>query len=183
MGKVGSQLVQVCGHGLTESDRTYYGRPTSSTALSRPESHRFSTSTDNISLNAFRTHSGPNNGKPRELRRSKIRIGSKPDELDLTVLQDASKKRFSPTWSPHLWHHRTSIVKRRTIFIAPSLDEREEGLTLTKRNAQVACFVLGFLFPPGKPPCVLRLSYANSLLSLAGRFGSSATKETSITKH
>ena len=128
--------------------RSYYSRPESATTFSR-DSRRYSISTENISLNAFRNHPGQGVKKPRELRRSRMRIGDHQIEHEHMPHQPALR-RFSPTWTPHLWHHRTSIVKRRTVFITPSLDERQEGLSLNRRNVQIACFVIGFILPPCK---------------------------------
>lgn len=56
---------------------------------------------------------------------------------------------MSPNWSPHLWHDRTSLGRRRTIFQAPSIDEQAEGKAPSRRNAQIALFVIGFIFPFG----------------------------------
>ena len=50
-------------------------------------------------------------------------------------------------WSPHLYHARHSVVHRRSLFRAPSLDERAEGTGLSRRNLQVWAFALGFVFP------------------------------------
>jgi hypothetical protein len=52
-------------------------------------------------------------------------------------------------WSPRLIHNRVSTVKRRTVFIAPSIDESIEARTgvFSRRNVQVWSFVVGFVFP------------------------------------
>ena len=60
------------------------------------------------------------------------------------------RHRLSPTWSPHLWPNRASLGKRRSIFVAPSLDEQAEGNGPSKRTAQILLFAVGFIFPPGK---------------------------------
>lgn len=51
--------------------------------------------------------------------------------------------------SPHLRHGRADALKRRTVFQAPSLDEGVEGVGWTRRNIQIWCFVIGFVFPLG----------------------------------
>ena len=58
-----------------------------------------------------------------------------------------TRNRDSANWSPHLWYSRASAMKRRTLFLAPSIDETAEGNGLTKRNIQVWCFALGFVLP------------------------------------
>ena len=65
------------------------------------------------------------------------------------------RHRLSPTWSPHLWPNGASLGKRRSIFVAPSLDEQAEGNAPSKRTAQILLFAIGFIFPPGE----LNLSY------------------------
>lgn len=83
-------------------------------------------------------------------RRSSLGIGRvRPGGLDLAEVRGHSRHRLSPSWSPHLWHDRASLSKRRTIFLAPSLDEQAEGNALSKRTAQILLFAVGFIFPPG----------------------------------
>ena len=70
---------------------------------------------------------------------------------DETVeVRGSPRRKTSQVWSPHLWHDRRNAVNRRTIFRAPSLDEEAEGKALSRRNAQIWLFALGFLVPPGK---------------------------------
>ena len=57
------------------------------------------------------------------------------------------RDRSGTGWSPHLWHNRQSAIKRRTMFIAPSIDEAAEGKRLTRRNIQIWFFAVGFVFP------------------------------------
>ena len=63
--------------------------------------------------------------------------------------QGSPRRKTSPSWSPHLWHDRRSAANRRTIFIAPSLDEAAEGKALSRRSAQIWLFIAGFIFAPG----------------------------------
>lgn len=39
--------------------------------------------------------------------------------------------------------------KRRSLFKAPSMDEQAEGSALSRRNAQIVLFAVGFVFPFG----------------------------------
>ena len=83
-------------------------------------------------------------------RRSSLAIGRvRPGLIDLAEVRGPPRHRLSPIWSPHLWHNRASLNRRRTIFRAPSLDEQAEGNAPSKRTAQILLFALGFIFPPG----------------------------------
>ena len=73
----------------------------------------------------------------------------RPVALDLAEVLGPSRPRASPSWSPHLWHNRASLARRRTIFQAPMPDEQAEGKVLSKRTAQISLFAFGFIFPPG----------------------------------
>ncbi|MCJ1458390.1 hypothetical protein MMC28_008762 [Mycoblastus sanguinarius] len=128
--------------------RAYYARPASATSAPKPgHETRPSTSTENISLNVFRPRTRPEpNGQER--RSSLVISPVRPRELDLAEVRVPPRRRISPNWSPHLWHDRTSLGRRRTIFQAPSLDEQAEGNELSKRSAQILLFVIGFIFPP-----------------------------------
>ena len=132
--------------------KTYYARPISSTSNSKNDpDRRTSTSTDNISLNIFR----PRNRTPRSNLNPDRRISglsmhpTRPQELSLAGTRNSASRRISPTWSPHLWHDRTSLGRRRSMFKPPSIDEQAEGHALTRRNIQVAMFAVGFVFPLG----------------------------------
>ena len=50
---------------------------------------------------------------------------------------------------PRLSHNRAAAIRRRTLFLAPSIDEVVEGNGLTRRNIQVWSFAIGFIFPIG----------------------------------
>ena len=120
--------------------KTYYARPTSS--LSSADK-RDSVATDNISLNVWRPR---NRAQQRPDRRMSglAMHPTRPHDLDVDLVRS---RRFSPTLSPHLWQDRTSYSHRRSVFKAPSVDEAAEGNSLTKRNAQVLSFAVGFVFP------------------------------------
>lgn len=141
---------------LTKFLRAYYARPQSSSSRPKSGHHsRPSTSTDNISLNMFRPRTRNNRETDEQPRRGSLAIApvrSKAPELavpDLVEIRGPPRRRVSPNWSPHLWHDRTSLGRRRTIFQAPSIDEQAEGNSLNKRNAQIVLFVIGFIFPFG----------------------------------
>ena len=122
-------------------NRAYYARPQSSSSL-------FNRSTDSINL--FRPRTRNNRETQRRPQRDSLAIEPVgPEVLDLTEARNPSRRRMSLNWSPHLWHDRMSLGRRRTIFHAPSVDEQAEGKLPNKRNAQILLFVLGFIFTPG----------------------------------
>lgn len=131
-------------------NRAYYARPLSATSTSKnPLDRRPSTSTENISLNMFRPRTRAK-GTDEGRRRSSLAIGPvRPAVLDLAEVTGPPRRRLSPNWSPHLWHDRASLGRRRTIFRAPSLDEQAEGNAPSKRSAQILLFAVGFMLPPG----------------------------------
>ena len=112
--------------------KSYYARP-DSTIFERSGSR---TSAD--ILNAMSGRKG-----------SKDLLNEKGKGLSLAE-RGAAQRRFTKDWSPHLWHDRTSLGRRRSLFKAPSLDERAEGKALNKRNIQIALFAIGFIFPSSK---------------------------------
>ncbi|MCJ1472895.1 hypothetical protein MMC13_001544 [Lambiella insularis] len=135
--------------------RIYYAhegrnlRPISASdkADSRPQTRE---SRSSIAYGLFRTRTGP---RPREIatassNRDSMAISPVHNPEVVAEVQGSPRQRVSPSWSPHLWHDRRSAMDRRTIFIAPSIDEAAEGKTLTRRNFQVWMFVAGFLFTP-----------------------------------
>ena len=126
--------------------KSYYGRPMSSSSIL---DRRDSTSTDKISINMLRGQNRPQRSShPLDRRISGLRMHpTRPGELNLDDITGPNRRRISPTWSPHLWHDRTSLGRRRSLFKAPSIDEAAEGNAITKRNAQVLLFTLGFIFP------------------------------------
>ena len=60
-------------------------------------------------------------------------------------------RRSGGGWEPHLWHNRQSAMKRRSVFIVPSIDEAAEK-GLTRRNVQIWFFAVGFIFPLRESP-------------------------------
>ncbi|KAG8532046.1 uncharacterized protein KY384_003683 [Bacidia gigantensis] len=124
--------------------RSYYARPMSSSSSS---GQRDSTATDNISISVFRprTRTQGNNHRP-DRRISGLNMHpTRPDEMP--VVGTRRPQGMSPRWSPHLWHDRMSLGRRRSIFKAPSIDEAAEGNVMNKRNNQIILFAVGFIFP------------------------------------
>lgn len=71
-------------------------------------------------------------------------------EDDDVITQSREPRRtVSQVWSPHLWQDRRSMGKRRSVFIAPSIDEQAESKVLSRRNLQILLFALGFILPFG----------------------------------
>jgi len=59
----------------------------------------------------------------------------------------AYRSRIPSDWSPHLWP--SAVRSRRSLFHAPSMSGASPGRWLppSRRNLQLACFVLGFVLP------------------------------------
>lgn len=90
----------------------------------------------------------------------------RPSQLDMAGIRPPLQR--TPSWSPHLWHDRSSLGRRRSLFIVPSVDERAEGRALNKRNVQIVLFAVGYIFPLGKmkPGRLFRSGDADLLSSL-----------------
>ena len=73
-----------------------------------------------------------------------------PSEINMVEVRGAPRAKVSAVWSPHLWHDRSSAGKRRSLFIAPSLNEQDVSKRPNRRNMQVVLFVVGFVFPLGR---------------------------------
>ena len=71
----------------------------------------------------------------------------RPSEINLVEVRGAPRAKVSAVWSPHLWHDRTSVAKRRSLFIAPAIDKEATGKAPNRRNMQVVLFSIGFIFP------------------------------------
>ncbi|KAL9116347.1 MAG: hypothetical protein Q9187_007128 [Circinaria calcarea] len=139
--------------------RTYYAHEARNAFLSapgtsdgpkdsRPQTQR-SHSSSKISLRVFKSRSRPHEIDVRQQNRNSMAITPADPVADQTVeVKGSPRRKTSQVWSPHLWHDRRTAANRRTIFRAPSLDEEAEGKALSRRNAQIWLFALGFLFPP-----------------------------------
>ena len=145
--------------------RNYYKRPGSQASFSNRDS--FHAEDVNHTLRRPRNRDPQRPERP-DRRQSGLNMHpTKPQDLvqaDRRVLSQV--RRISPTPSAHLWRDRASAYQRRSLFIAPSIDEAAEGHALTKRNVQVLAFVFGFVLPfcwfiaaalplPPKPPPTL----------------------------
>ena len=122
--------------------KSYYARPTSS--FSHMD-RRDSISTDNISINMLRGQNRQHRlSQPLDRRISGLRMHPTGlGEVNPDDLGNPLQRRVSP----HLWHDRASLERRRSLFKAPSIDEAAEGNALTKRNVQILLFALGFILP------------------------------------
>ena len=72
-----------------------------------------------------------------------------PSGATLVEVVGQPRRKVSQIWSPHLWHDRRAIG-RRSMFIAPSLNEAAEGHAMNRRTAQIVLFTIGFVFPIGQ---------------------------------
>ena len=127
----------------------YYAR--SGSALVLPEGQQETNpaaSSDSIGILRPRTRPNVNN-KDQTDRESLAITPAHPPDLVLAEVQGEPRHKATQVWSPHLWHDRRSVGRRRSIFRAPSLDERAEG-PFSRRNAQVLLFTIGFIFPIGR---------------------------------
>lgn len=57
-------------------------------------------------------------------------------------------RRLSDIWSPRLPHDKLAV--KRSVWKAPSFDEKAENNPLSRRNLQILMFVVGFMLPFGK---------------------------------
>jgi len=73
----------------------------------------------------------------------------RPSEINLVEVRGPPRPKFSNTWSPHLWQHRSSVPKRRSLFMAPAIDKEAVSRSPKRRTIQVALFTVGFIFPLG----------------------------------
>ncbi|MCJ1286545.1 hypothetical protein MMC26_005891 [Xylographa opegraphella] len=115
------------------------------TESSRPPTHE---SQNSFPYGIFRSRTRPREINTASSNRDSMGITSIPNPEVVVEIHGSPRRKISPSWSPHLWHDRRSAADRRTIFIAPSLDESAEGAALTRRNVQIWLFVLGFIFAP-----------------------------------
>ncbi|MCJ1469177.1 hypothetical protein MMC07_007810, partial [Pseudocyphellaria aurata] len=136
--------------GIPGWAKTYYARHGSSTEdLSRPDTSA-SVSTEHHFMSFTRPRNRPhpvyaqNTDHPN---RNSLIITQAGDDNILTEIRGEPRRKVSQVWSPHLWHDRRSMGKRRSMFKAPSLEEQAESSALSRRNVQIILFALGFIFP------------------------------------
>lgn len=155
-------LVEISYQSADGDVRTYYGRGGRTSML--PQNY----STDNLDSglsNAPYTTTEPSQSesslsvsrsrpKPPHFGHSRndsmpiTRI--QPSEINMVEVRGAPRTKVSAVWSPHLWHDRNSAGKRRSLFIAPTVDKEAVGKAPGRRNMQVVLFTVGFIFPLGK---------------------------------
>jgi hypothetical protein len=73
----------------------------------------------------------------------------RPSEINLVEIRGPPRPKLSNTWSPHLWQHRSSVPKRRSLFIAPAIDKEAVSRSPKRRTIQLVLFTVGFIFPLG----------------------------------
>ena len=158
--------------GVPAWARAYYSRGNrdslqsagqlSSVADSRPTSSA-SPATDHFPLGIFRPRTRPREEQVRSEPRAPIR--PRPGSLAILPADPRAhwaggertamaEERHHPPWaqmatewSPHLHPDSRLINARRSMWKAPSVDEKSEAFW-SWRNAQVLAFILGFIFPP-----------------------------------
>ena len=162
MGKVGHRSIHcVANLLLMSSYRTYYGRGGRLSML--PQNY----STDNLgsglsnapytttehsqsesSAGISRPSTRPQHyGHSRNDSMPITRI--RPSDINLVEVRGAPRSKVSAMWSPHLWHGNSNLNKRRSLFVAPSIDHENLGKGPNRRNMQVMLFTIGFIFPLG----------------------------------
>ena len=151
-----------------DNRRAYYARSRESISELRPQTADPSASA--ISLGVTRPRTRPREGEEPQVNRDSMRIepaepaepvepveNLQPSGATLVEIQGQPRRKVSQIWSPHLWHDRRTIG-RRSLFVAPSLDEEAEGHAMSRRTAQIVLFALGFVFPIGKQAPALALT-------------------------
>ena len=147
-------------------NRYTIGRPLSSISSGSSRRHTIASLTDSFRVARNRRSGQDDAGPPRGLRPvrpPRPADRDRPISMPITPTTPATpydpsvfvgeevrgprRTRDGTNWSPHLWHNRQSAIKRRTLFLAPSIDEEAEGKGLTRRNSQIWLFALGFVVP------------------------------------
>ncbi|KAL8791460.1 MAG: hypothetical protein Q9213_000077 [Squamulea squamosa] len=126
--------------------KLYYARSNSALALPGGRSDP-DPAASSESLGVRRTRQRPNIDTQNQETRNSMTI--EPQQPDGTVLAEVHGQPRQPVaqvWSPHLWHDRRNVVRGRSVFRAPSLDDRAEG-PFSRRNAQILLFTVGFILP------------------------------------
>ena len=140
--------------------KSYYNRPNSPAYFN----DRSSVNAESAGINVWRPRTRDQHRPERpDRRRSGLAMHpTQPEDL-IAASRRGFSRHLSPTPSAHLWRDRASAYQRRSLFLAPSIDEAAEGNAPTKRNIQVFSFALGFVIPfcwfiaaflplPPKPP-------------------------------
>ncbi|KAL8841554.1 MAG: hypothetical protein Q9176_003176 [Flavoplaca citrina] len=126
--------------------KLYYARSNSALNLAGGRSD-LNLAASSESLGVRRTRQRPNINTQNQNTRDSMIIGpAPPNGAVLAEVHGQPRQPISQVWSPHLWHDRRNIVRGRSVFKAPSLDEHIEG-PFGRRNVQVLLFPLGFIVP------------------------------------
>ncbi|KAL8871398.1 MAG: hypothetical protein Q9174_002757 [Haloplaca sp. 1 TL-2023] len=126
--------------------KVYYARSNSALALAggRPDPNP-AASSDSLAVRRTRPKPNVNIQNPGDRNSMGIELAQSQGTV-LAGAQGESRQTVSQIWSPHLWHDRRSVGRRRSVFRAPSLDQHAEG-PFGRRNVQVLLFTVGFVFP------------------------------------
>jgi len=81
-------------------------------------------------------------------RHGSMEIAPAPQVEDTVEVRGPPWRRLSDIWSPRLPHDKRGV--RRSVWKAPSFDEKAENNPFSRRNVQILMFVLGFILPFGK---------------------------------
>jgi len=81
-------------------------------------------------------------------RRGSMEITAAPRDEGIVEVRGPPRRRVTTMWSPRLQHDKRAA--KRSIWKAPSLDEKAEGSLLSRRNVQIIMFTVGFVVPFGK---------------------------------
>jgi len=142
-------------------ERQYLGAPGSSTEGSESRSSSFrsgSPNTDHFPLSIYSPRRRPREIDPHaggHSTRDSLEITPAPQlGSDGRLINDPYSRRFrtwsmSSIWSPHLRLDRRAT--RRSVWEPPSVNWSTEGGWFGRRNIQIVMFIMGFIFPFGKP--------------------------------
>ena len=85
-------------------------------------------------------------------RRDSLEIVPAPQVDETVEVRGPPWRTLSDIWSPRLPHDKGAV--KRSVWRAPSFDEKAENNPFSRRNMQILMFVIGFMLPPGKfrPP-------------------------------
>ena len=118
-----------------------------STAAHTDDPSASETSLDILGIHPPRTRPRDHIGHSRNDSLPITRV--RPSEINLVEVRGVPRTRIPSTWSPHLWQHRASVPKRRSLFIEPAIDQDAISRSPKRRNIQVILFTIGFIFPLG----------------------------------
>ncbi|KAI9861879.1 MAG: hypothetical protein M1830_006193 [Pleopsidium flavum] len=74
-----------------------------------------------------------------------MEITPAPQDPQVVEVRGPPRRRVTEIWSPRLQHDKRPV--KRSIWKAPSLDEKAERSLLSRRNVQIIMFTVGFILP------------------------------------